>query len=493
MFSLPEEYVNRIRKQLGEEAQEFLESYERPYIKALRVNRTKNPNEILFGECTDEKNSPKMGENVPAMIDAENSQNSNLHKCRVAWEKRGIYYDDEMLEKPGKSPFHAAGAYYVQEASAMYPVARMFGCDKYLEDGNITPKAIDNGIRILDLCAAPGGKTTQIADYMGGKGTLIANEIIPNRAKILSENIERMGVTNALVISEEPGKLADRFPRYFDMILVDAPCSGEGMFRKHPEAAKEWSEENVRACADRQDYILDCAARMLASGGKITYSTCTFSIEEDEGSVERFLDRHPEFVQYGENHRIFPHKDLGEGHFCAEFVFKDDESTVIRKKISSNSNGNQGLTRDKIKLVSDFISSTLSKEGREYIEEIIAEGDFANRLLSFGDNIYLSPESMPNIKGLKVLRPGLQLGTIKNNRFEPAHAVALALKPEYVKNSVNISYNDACSYIRGMTVNVDEPVKGWCLVCVGGLSVGWGKATGNIIKNHYPKGLRVME
>lgn len=495
MINLPKDYVNRIKEQLGDEAEDFFKSYEEPYVKALRINRLKNPNEILFDECTDVKNDYHMDENHPVHEICENAKKSNLHKCRVAWENRGIYYDDESLVSPGKSPLHAAGAFYIQEASAMYPVAKMF-------QNEFNAKKDNKSLKILDLCAAPGGKTTQIADYMGGMGTLICNEIIPSRAKILSENIERMGVTNALVISDEPQKLADRFPRFFDRILVDAPCSGEGMFRKHPEATSEWSEENVKICADRQDMILDCAARMLASGGKITYSTCTFSVEEDEGSVERFLSRHPEFTLFGSTHRIFPHRDKGEGHFCAEFVFADDDymATSIatkkdKKKPSRNGQNNKNLlvSADKVKVLNDFLGDALSKEGIDYLKNELAEDDFEDRLVGFGDNIYLAPQDMPDIKGLKVLRPGLQLGTVKNGRFEPSHGLALALKPSFVKTYADLSMDDAKSFTKGMTVNCDKPLKGWCLVCVSGISLGWGKANGNIIKNHYPKGLRVME
>ena len=523
MHNLPEQFVNRIKSQLGDEADDFLKSYDEPYVRALRINKSKNPNEILFDKYTNEKNDHQMGENHSIEGSASDKQKSNLHICRVEWENRGIYYDEKILEKPGKSPFHAAGAYYVQEASAMYPVARMFGFCKDDANNEFKNNILNKGCKILDLCAAPGGKTTQIADYMAGRGTLIANEIVPSRAKILSENIERMGVTNALVVSEEPHKLADRFPKYFDMILVDAPCSGEGMFRKHPEAADEWSEENVRICADRQDYILDCAAKMLASGGKITYSTCTFSKEEDEGSVERFLSRHPEFIQYNESHRIFPHKDMGEGHYCAEFIYADgykdstgipddsialkdntemtelqsgfskDKKSQRKKKNTLNVDNALTISKDKEALVSDFLKDTLTKEGNNYLNNVIADGDFHNRVISFGDNIYLAPKDMPSIKGLKVLRPGLQLGTVKNNRFEPAHALALALKQEHVKLVADVSYDEACAYIKGMTINSSDTIKGWSLVCIRGLSLGWGKASGSIIKNHYPKGLRVME
>jgi len=451
-INLPEDFINRIKEQLGNESEEFLRSFQEPYHKALRIRKSAAPTLNIEGE-------------------------------RVEWEPRGIYYVDESY---GKSPLHAAGAFYIQEASAMLPVTML---DIKEEDN------IGSGLRVLDLCAAPGGKTTQIADYMQGKGILVCNEIIAQRAKILSENIERMGVVNALVISEDPRNLVDRFPRFFDRILVDAPCSGEGMFRKHPEAMEEWSLENVQICADRQDWILDCASQMLAPGGRIVYSTCTFSYEEDEGSVERFLNSHKDFIQLGNSHRIFPHKDKGEGHFSAILVHRDYmERNLDEYKMSTKSPSKQGTkgglknpSKDDMKAFDDFCRDVFSNDFRAGLENV------KDRIKMFGDKMYLTPEYMPDIHALSVLRPGLHLGTIIKGRFEPAHALSHALNTNEVKNLVNLdkTSTEVTGYLKGMTLN-SQVTKGWCLVCVDGWPLGWGKANGGIVKNHYPKGLRIM-
>ena len=352
--------------------------------------------------------------------------------------------------------------------------------------------------RVLDLCAAPGGKTTQIADSMRGEGILISNEIHPARAQILSENVERMGLENVIVTNETPERLSAVFTGYFDKILVDAPCSGEGMFRKTEEARAEWSPENVALCAERQDGILDCAAGMLRPGGRLVYSTCTFAPEEDEGTVSRFLERHSDFsirqIKLPEGFwggqkewvanpaagleytaRLMPHRMKGEGHYLA--VLERAGEGVFSAK---GKNGTE-------KSIPEREYSLFS----EFKEQYLSGGDFAGTYLRYGEQLYLGMCEMPSLKGLKALRPGLHLGTFKKNRFEPSHALALALKPEEAKQVVEVSFSEAEQYISGMTIAVNTKAKGWCLVCVGGYSLGWGKVTGNVMKNHYPKGLRI--
>lgn len=375
------------------------------------------------------------------------------------------------------------------------------------------------GERVLDLCAAPGGKSTQIAAKMGGKGFLLCNEINPQRAKILSENVERMGIVNAYVTNEAPARLAEIFPEYFDKILVDAPCSGEGMFRKNEAACEEWSPENVTMCAARQDEILDCAAGMLRPGGKLVYSTCTFAPAENEGSVSRFLERHGEFrllpiakeklslaacdgsAEYlndradqpdkdvrSEFHmedtlRLWPHKIKGEGHFAA---LLQKEGELPEGYQSSSTNG--------------FVTGVSDKGLEEYFrfcQELFGKRELSvgqgQRLpMKFGDHIYLVSPQMPSVKGLKVLRPGLHAGTLKKNRFEPSHALALAISPKEVRNVWNLeaSGHTATAYLNGQTFPA-EGEKGWYLVCVDGFGLGWGKLAGGIMKNHYPKGLRL--
>jgi len=336
---------------------------------------------------------------------------------------------------------------------------------------------------------------------MEGKGLLVCNEIHPARAKILSENIERMGISNAIVTNESPQALAEVFSEYFDRIMVDAPCSGEGMFRKNEEAVEEWSMENVMACAKRQDMILDCAAKMLRPGGRIVYSTCTFAPEENEGSVSRFLRRYPSFriaetdktegmsdgrAEWTENPaeglentiRLFPHKVRGEGHFAA--VLEKEEAAAERYRGYCRNGEQRGAAE---------------KEYAEYraFEIEALKGKLTGTFVKFGGQLYLLPEGAPSLQGLKVLRPGLHLGTIKKNRFEPSHALALYLKKEDVKHSLELSAKEreVVDYLKGMTLNAAGE-KGWYLICVDGYSLGWGKLAGGMMKNHYPRGLRRM-
>ena len=250
---LPQLFLDRMKQMLEEEYPAFLNSYEDARYQALRINPSKTDRN-RFAEET------------------------SFHLQPVPWEANGFYYEKE--DQPGKHPYHEAGVYYIQEPSAMAPAA-------YLD--------AQPGEKVLDLCAAPGGKSTQIAAAMQGKGLLVSNEIHPARAKILSENMERMGVKNVMVTNESPQTLAGMFTEYFDRIMVDAPCSGEGMFRKNEQACEEWSPENVQVCAARQQEILACAASMLRPGGRMVYSTCTFAPEENEGTISRFLEQHPQF------------------------------------------------------------------------------------------------------------------------------------------------------------------------------------------------------
>ena len=427
---LPEAFLDRMKQQLGTQYEDFLSSLERPRAVALRFNPLKGAVPDL----------PFVGQSVP-------------------WEPMGFYYDPDS--RPGLHVYHEAGVYYLQEASAMAPVALL------------DPQP---GERICDLCAAPGGKTTQIAGRMLGQGFLLCNEINPKRAKILSRNIERMAVANALVTNEHPATLAARFPGFFDRVLVDAPCSGEGMFRKEEAAVTDWSQETVEMCARRQAEILHSAAQLVRPGGRLVYSTCTFAPEEDELAVANFLETHPDFspeildapwfvpVENG-GHRMWPHKLLGEGHFAA-----------VLKRTSGEAEPLPAAPGEK--LPPEWLSFA---------------GELGIRLppgkaLSFGQNLFWVPEAMPELRKLKVLRPGLELGTVKKHRFEPAHALAL-----WLKDCINIHSLDPQSaalqaYLHGEVVPSEK--KGWCLVCAGPYSIGWGKGDGNLLKNHYPKGLR---
>lgn len=429
---LPEKFLARMQQQLEDEYDEYLRSLQRPRAVALRFNPLKGDIPAL----------PFVGEPVP-------------------WEPMGYYYDPDS--RPGLHPYHEAGVYYLQEASAMASAALL------------EPQP---GEFILDLCAAPGGKSTQIAGRMQGKGLLVSNEINQKRAKVLSRNIERLGIANTVVTGESPAALADRFPGFFHRIMVDAPCSGEGMFRKEEAAITDWSEENVEMCARRQAEILDCAAAILRPGGRLVYSTCTFAPQEDEEAVEAFLARHPEFETESVNapwfqesrpgmYRLWPHKLLGEGHFAA----------VLRKMDCREETAD--VNPDKpMALPKAFL--TFAKE----LDIALPDG----QAVTFGDTLYWMPPQMPALHRLRVLRPGLELGALKKDRFEPAHALALWLK--HCKNEISLSpeSKELAAYLHGEAIPCT--VRGWCLVKVGAYSLGWGKGDGNQLKNHYPKGLR---
>ena len=332
------------------------------------------------------------------------------------------------------------------------------------------------GERICDLCAAPGGKSTQIAGKMAGEGFLLCNEYNPKRAKILGKNIERMGVANALVVNAEPRELARKFPGWFDRVLVDAPCSGEGMFRKEEAAVTDWSEETVEMCARRQGEILDSAALLVKPGGRLVYSTCTFAPAENEEAVKAFLERNPDFspeevnapwfTQTGTGmFRLWPHKVKGEGHFAA----------VLRK-----TGGEEDAPAP---LKGQSVPKLWEAFARE--NEISLP---AGKALLFGQTLYWVHPEMPDLKGLRVIRAGIELGEVKKDRFEPAHALALWLKK--AKNTVSYSADsgEIAAYMNGQTLPCGK--KGWTLVQVDGYSLGWGKADGTVLKNHYPKGLR---
>jgi NOL1/NOP2/sun family putative RNA methylase len=442
---LPELFKKRMRDTLGEEYSEFEESFSHERYQALRLNALKI--NINGNKCTDLKDK------IPFDL------------TPVPWAKNGYYYEQE--KQPGKHPYHEAGVYYIQEPSAMAPVPLL---------------EVEEGDKVLDLCAAPGGKSTQIAAYLMGKGLLVCNEINPQRAKILSENIERMGVRNACVTNETPKRLSQFFPEYFDRILVDAPCSGEGMFRKNEDACTEWSPENVEMCAARQDEILNEAAKMLRPGGRLVYSTCTFAEEEDEGSISRFVAGHSDFSVL-RTERLWPHKVKGEGHFAAVMVKEGMEDNVYHT--ISSGGLEKGMSVEEIAGLQEFMEELFSD-----ISEALPGNDF--KFVKFGDNIYLICPEMPSVKGLKVLRTGLHIATLKKNRLEPAHAAALAVNPKAVRHVINLDASDRTveQYLNGQTFNA-EGEKGWYLICVDGFGLGWGKLAGGIMKNHYPKGLRI--
>lgn len=478
MMNLPIEFEKKMKAFLGNEWDDFLYSYDNNRFQALRFNTLK-------------VQSPEERMRILKVLGISPDK-------KVSWADEAYYFDENV--RPGKHPYHEMGLYYIQEPSAMSAAALL------------APKP---GMRVLDLCAAPGGKSTQLATYLGDSGLLVSNEINTQRSRILSQNIERMGIKNAIVTNEDSFVLASHFPGFFNAIQVDAPCSGEGMFRKLPEAIEQWSMENVAICAARQKEILDNAAVMLKPGGVIVYSTCTFSKEENEDVIEYFLERHPDFT-LEEMERFWPHKVDGEGHFVAKLVRRgsvnelgadydvcedscnkvEDTGLKVDRKTKKNKNSKNrknetkpALTKENMKLLSEFLDETISEDVAAWIKN--------SRLVMFGEQLYRLPDMEVDIKGLKVQRAGLHIGEFKKQRFEPSHSLALALKLSEAKNVVKLTWDDpqTTGFFNGQSVMLSdeqtaECKKGWALVCVDGYTAGWGKVNGTQVKNHYPKGLR---
>ena len=438
-MKLPEKFEARMRNMLKGEYDDFLKAMEHsPLFAGIRINALKKnaENAVLkeFGELK-----------------------------KIPWCEGGFYADKNIIS--GNHPYHLAGLFYFQEPSAMSTVSAL---------------PIEKDDYILDLCAAPGGKATQAGALLGEDGLLVANEIVKSRANILSDNIERMGIKNAVVTNETPQKLAEKYPRFFDNIIVDAPCSGEGMFRKEPQAAQEWSIEHTISCGERQKNILDSAMKMLKGGGYLVYSTCTFAPEENEMvaayllenyNVELITPKNLNMLSEGKtewsasdfDRRIFPHLNDGEGHFVALFHSLDEaENREIKKSKSKITDGE--------KLYREFEDKFLNKK---------LNGEFC----LFGENLYLKPENI-DIDKIKVVRAGLHLGICRKGRFEPSYALCLALKSADFKNSIDFDCKSDIlkKYLMGDTIPCDK--NGWCAVTVNGYPIGWGKASGGILKNH---------
>lgn len=453
-MNLPEKFCERMKAMLGAEYDRFISSYSNEPERGIRINTNKCGN-----------------------IDAAAAKLGLTD--RIQWCKAG-YYASESIS--GNHPYHAAGAIYFQEPSAMCAAEGL--------------PLTDNAM-ILDLCAAPGGKTTHIASRMKNKGLLVSNEIIKKRASILSENVERMGFTNIIVTNESPSALAQRFESFFDGIIVDAPCSGEGMFKKEPKAIEEWSVEHSLSCAVRQKNILDDAYKMLKPGGYIMYSTCTFSYDENEEVVRYMVEKYNmeiceipclsmlspgigDFPGIDKCRRIFPHKHRGEGHFAALLKKTEyntaSENTALKKKKNVKTDA---FLNQAVNLYRDFEKKYLKTE---------LDGHF----VLFGENLYLLPEQL-SIDKLRIVRCGLHLGTVKRGRFEPAHALSHALNTENYINTVdfNIDSAELKKYMLGDILQGNT--NGWCIISADGYPIGWGKCSGGIIKNHYPKALRLLK
>lgn len=432
----PRAFTEEIEAILGSESGAFFEALEKDAYRYLRINPLK--------KGSAEAARAFSGDTVP-------------------WEENGRYITGGT--RPGASVFHAAGAYYLQDASAMAPVAAL------------NPKP---GETVLDLCAAPGGKSSQIAGRMAGQGALVSNEYVKSRALILSSNLERLGVKNVRVTNASPERFASALPRFFDAVLVDAPCSGEGMFRRDPDALSEWTPDSPAACADRQAHVLDSAAETVKKGGRMVYSTCTFNRQENEETIAAFLARHPDFhaVDFslpglGESTggclRLWPHKIKGEGHFLC-LMKRDGEETESNPLPVKPDKNAVKLVSDLKKLVGDF-------------------GEAANPVL-YGEELISEICPLPPKSGIYTVRAGLPLCRVGKGYLEPSHSLAMAMGADEALRSVDLDEKNASLYMEGEALTLDAP-DGWVLITCGGLSLGWGKSSGGVIKNHLPKGLRL--
>ncbi len=420
---LPEEFLNRMK--YLPDFDEFVLSYDKAPESGMRINKRKLKS--FSGKM-------RLGERVP-------------------WCENGYYADKSVYS--GAHPYHMSGLIYFQEPSAM--------CAAELFD-------MQSGDYVLDLCAAPGGKSTQLAD--DEDIVLVSNEIIPKRCSVLSENIERMGYDNVLVTNESPERLESIFGGFFDKIIIDAPCSGEGMFKKEPAAVEAWSTEHVKSCSARQKKIIDSAMKMLSQGGEIVYSTCTFSHEENEENAEYITEKYP-YMTVVKSTRIYPHRERGEGHYAV--LLKDVRDKVnVQRSVYKQSKA----SADCEKLYREFEKKALN---------CTLSGDF----VMFGENLYLKKKYLP-VDKLKIARVGLHLGVCKKGRFEPAHALARYLRKDDFKNFAEFECDDINikKYLHGDVISGD--FSGWGAVICDGLTVGWVKGSGGMLKNHFPKKLRLI-
>lgn len=429
----PTGFEEKYQRLLGKEAASFFSTFDQEPISAFRTNPLKE-GQLTFSNPIPETN----------------------------WGHYG--------KVSGKSPEHVTGLIYSQE-----PAAQMVAQVAHPHEG----------MKVLDLAAAPGGKSTHLVSYLNNTGLLVSNEINNKRSKILVENIERFGARNVLVTNESAERLAKVFSSFFDLIVLDAPCSGEGMFRKQPDAMDYWSLDYPAQCATLQREILEDAVKMLANGGDLVYSTCTWAPEENEEIVAWLLDEFPlelvdlpkingmtPGIDYPETARMYPHRFKGEGQFVAKFRFVGEHKLPKLKPARSN------LTADQISLWQTFQNEHLKVE---------LKGD----LQTFGDQLYLLPLGLPDLSKIKIARNGLHLGTFKKKRFEPSFALGLALQPSEVKNKLELSQQDFEVYVGGETLQIKESLpNGWYQLIIHGNGLGFAKLANQTLKNYFPKGLR---
>lgn len=460
---LPQPFLNRMKDMLGDDYDKFLESFSAPRTFGLRVNTSKISCEEFEKIC-------------PFPI------------TRIPWLTNGYFYEEES--RPSHCPYYQAGLYYLQEPSAMTPASRI---------------PIEPGDFVLDLCAAPGGKATAAGAALKGEGLLVANDISNSRAKALLRNLELFGIHNVFVANETPAKLEKAFPEFFDKIILDAPCSGEGMFRKEDALAKDWTPEKSKELALLQRELIMQTANMLRPGGLLLYSTCTFAPDEDEGCVSYLLENRPDMElldmegyegfshgnpKWGNNDpclkkcvRIFPHKMNGEGHFLALFIKNGEALKTVTAPVTKPD-------KNAFSLLEEFFEEIGLKS--------LGGHPFSwSRVEIRGDKVYYLPPVTANFRGLTFLRNGLYLGVLKKNRFEPSEPLALALRKDEAEAIISLKADDPriTRYLKGETLNIEPEEaahqKGWHLLCADGYPIGFGKLVNNILKNKYPAGWRV--
>lgn len=446
---LPNEFENRMKKLLGDDFDAFRKTYDEPPVRAFRVN-TKKISEEAF-----EKINPFGGEKIPFADSA-------------------YYFSYDGI---GNHPYHHAGAVYVQDPAAMSAVS----CVDIQPDWNV-----------LDLCAAPGGKSGQIASKLDS-GLLVSNEIIPSRCKILTGNMERLGFKNVVTTCTDAKRLSELFGEEFDLVVVDAPCSGEGMFRKDETAVQEWSEANVRLCAERQQEILSHINSLVKADGYLLYSTCTFSLEENEMLIDEFLADHPEFTlvpvsKRVKNHtadgisfdgckteniylcrRFYPHISKGEGQFMA-LMKKNSGSGIVPKRRTVL----EDIPKNEQKTVFDFLDETLTDYDRKCVKK------YKENIVYF-DSDFAVPQGI-------AFSCGVTVGTVKKNYVQPHHQFFMAMVDKF-RRKIELTADEADSWLKGNTIPC-QCENGWAVVTVEGCSLGGAKAVNGTAKNHYPKGLR---
>jgi len=444
-MDLPLLFEKEMRLLLKDHYTDFIDSYHQPRYFGLRLNTL------------------KVGDDFVVKLPFE------LRK--TAWCDQGYYYEED--ERPGKDAYYMAGCYYIQEPSAM-----MVGVVVDAKPGD----------KIIDLCAAPGGKTTHMAAMMDHRGLIVSNDISPSRVRHLNKNVQICGIRNCVVTSEDPANLAKAWPGYFDKVLVDAPCSGEGMFRKDPKLIKSWEENGPDDFVPIQRSLLASAHRLLKNGGTLTYSTCTFNMKENEHRIAEFLKAYPQYElvelkhilpvadgfsmdkdQYLERtKRLWPHLHQGEGHFVAQFMKKDEDLETPTR------------------VFKPFIISEAKDAFLSFAKSIgyMPEKEIIDCMHQHADKLFYIPRETPETKGLRVFSSGWFLGTYQKQRFEPSQAFASALKPEQVKNKIILNHDDmnVTRYLKGETLSIDVE-NGWYLVCVDAYSLGWGKVVHHKLRN----------